>query len=72
MLIVMYFMETIGQSVEKLAIVRSLSLFHYARYNEILVFHDLCFGNLAVMLAVATVFLGLAVLAFRRRDINVI
>jgi ABC-2 type transport system permease protein len=71
LLIVMYFMETIGQSVEKLALVRSLSLFHYARYNEILVFHDLSFGNLAVMVAVTIVFLGLAVWAFRRRDINV-
>ncbi len=71
LLIVMYFMETIGQSVEKLEIIRSLSLFHYARYSEILVFHDLSFGNLAVMIAVTIVFIGLAVLAFRRRDINV-
>jgi ABC-2 type transport system permease protein len=30
LLIVMYFMETIGQSVEKLEIIRSFSLFHYA------------------------------------------
>jgi ABC-2 type transport system permease protein len=71
LLIVMYFMETIGQSVEKLELIRSLSLFHYARYSDILVLHDLSFGNLAVMLAVAILFLGLAVIAFRRRDINV-
>ncbi|HEY3273906.1 MAG TPA: ABC transporter permease subunit [Methanocella sp.] len=71
LLIVMYFMETIGQSVEKLAPVRSLSLFHYTRFGDILVLHDLSFGNLAVLVAVTVMFLGLAVLAFRRRDINV-
>ncbi len=71
LLIVMYFMETVGQSVEKLDIIRSLSLFHYARYSDILVFHDLSVGNVAVLVAVTVVFLGLAVLAFRRRDINV-
>jgi ABC-2 type transport system permease protein len=71
LLIVMYFMETIGQSVEKLEIIRSLSLFHYVQYSKILVFHDLSLGNLAVLAAVAVLFLGLAVLAFRRRDINV-
>ena len=70
-LFVMYFMETVGQSVEKLAIVRSLSLFHYARYSDMLVYHDLSLGNLGILVAVAIVFLGLAAFAFRRRDINV-
>jgi ABC-2 type transport system permease protein len=71
LLIVMYFMETVGQSVESLGIIRSFSLFHYARYSDILVLHDVGLGNVAVLLAVTVVFLGLAVLAFRRRDINV-
>ena len=71
LLIVMYFMETIGQSVEKLDIIRSLSLFHYVQYSKILVFHDLSLDNFAVLIAVTVVFLVLAVLAFRRRDINV-
>jgi ABC-2 type transport system permease protein len=71
LLIVMYFMETIGQSVEKLEIIRSFSLFHYVQYSKILVFHDLSLGDLAVMLAVTILFIGLAVLAFRRKDINV-
>jgi ABC-2 type transport system permease protein len=70
-LFVMYFMETVGQSVEKLEIVRSLSLFHYARYTDMLVYHDLSLGNLSILVAVAIVFLGLAAFAFRRRDINV-
>ncbi len=71
LLIVMYFMETIGQSVEKLSVVRSLSLFHYAQYSNILVYHDLSIGNLGVLITVAIVFLALAMFAFRRRDINV-
>jgi ABC-2 type transport system permease protein len=70
-LIVMYFMETIGQSAEKLDAIRTFSLFHYVRYSDILVMHDLSFGNLAVLVAVAVVFLGLAAFAFRHRDINV-
>ncbi|MGA9139823.1 MAG: ABC transporter permease subunit [Methanocella sp.] len=71
LLIVMYFMETVGESVEKLAIVRSLSLFHYARYSEILVYHDLSIANIAVLIGIAIAFVALAVIAFRRRDINV-
>ncbi len=70
-LIVMYFMETVGQSVEKLDVVRSLSLFHYARYSEILIYHDLSIANVAVLLGIAIAFVALAVIAFRRRDINV-
>jgi ABC-2 type transport system permease protein len=71
LLFVMYFMETVGQSIEKLSIVRSLSLFHYARYTDMLIYHDLSLGNLGVLAAVAIVFLALAALVFRRRDINV-
>ena len=71
LLIVMYFMETIGQTVDKLNVIRSLSMFHYVSYSDILVFHNLSLGNVAVLAAVTIVFLGLAVLAFRRRDINV-
>jgi ABC-2 type transport system permease protein len=71
LLIVMYFMETVGQSVEKLDIVRSFSLFHYVGYSNILVYHDLSVGNLAVLVGVTIVFVALAVLAFRCRDINV-
>jgi ABC-2 type transport system permease protein len=70
-LFIMYFMETVGQSVEKLSIVRSLSLFHYAQYSDMLIYHDLSPGNMAVLATVAIVFLGLAAFAFRHRDINV-
>ncbi len=71
LLIVMYFMQTVGESVGNLGLVQSLSLFHYARYSEILIYHDLSVGNVAVLVGVAVVFVALAVLAFRRRDINV-
>lgn len=72
LLIVMYFMETVGQSVDKLGVVRSLSLFHYAPYGDIMVYHDLSLGDLGVLIAVAAVSVALAVYAFRRRDINVV
>ncbi|OPY27238.1 MAG: ABC-2 family transporter protein [Methanocella sp. PtaU1.Bin125] len=71
LLIVMYFMETIGQSVEKLGLIRSLSLFHYAQYSDILVYHDLSPGNAGVLATVTIAFLALAVFIFRRRDIHV-
>jgi ABC-2 type transport system permease protein len=72
LLFVMYFMETIGESVEKVSIVRSLSLFHYVQYSNIMVYHDLNLGNLGVLIAVAVVFVALAVYTFHRRDINVV
>jgi len=71
LLIVMYFLETVGQTVEKLDPIRSLSLFHYVQYSQILIFHDLSIGNFAVLAAVTAVFLALAAFAFQRRDINV-
>jgi ABC-2 type transport system permease protein len=72
LLFVMYFMETIGESVEKLSIVRSLSLFHYVQYSNVMVYHDLNLGNLGILIGVAVVFIALAVYTFHRRDINVV
>jgi ABC-2 type transport system permease protein len=71
LLLIMYFMETIGDTVEKLSPIRSLSLYHYAHYNDVLIYHNLSPGNVAILVIVAGVFLVLALLAFRRRDINV-
>jgi ABC-2 type transport system permease protein len=70
-LILMYFMETIGSIVDLLGPIRYLSLFHYARYNEMLMTRTLSLADIGVMLAVAVVFLALAVMAFQKRDINV-
>jgi ABC-2 type transport system permease protein len=70
-LIVMYFLETIGSVVDLLGPIRYLSLFHYAPYNDMLITKTLSLTNAGVMLAAAVVFLALAVYMFRRRDINV-
>jgi ABC-2 type transport system permease protein len=70
-LALMYFMETIGSIVDLLGPIRYLSLFHYARYNEMLMTRTLSLADIGVMLAVAVVFLALAVMAFQKRDINV-
>jgi ABC-2 type transport system permease protein len=71
LLILMYFIETIGSTVKGLSFVQSLSLFHYVNNSDILVAHQLSATNAAVLIVVLVVFLALAVLAFRRRDINV-
>jgi ABC-2 type transport system permease protein len=70
-LILMYFMETVGSIVDLLGPIRYLSLFHYARYNEMLMTRTLSMVDFGVMLAVAIVFVALATVAFQRRDINV-
>jgi ABC-2 type transport system permease protein len=51
--------------------VRQLSLFHYLKLNSITVAHTVNWTNMVVLLAFMVVFLALAVLAFRQRDINV-
>ncbi len=70
-MVLMYFMETVGSIVDLLGPIRYLSLFHYARYNEMLITRTLSPVDLGVMLAVAIVFVGLAVYVFKRRDIMV-
>ncbi len=70
-MVLMYFMETVGSVVDLLGPIRYLSLFHYARYNEMLMTRSLSLVDAGVMLAVVIVFLALATVAFQRRDINV-
>jgi ABC-2 type transport system permease protein len=70
-MVVMYFMETVGSVVDLMGPIRYLSLFHYARYNEILMTKTGSPVDFLVMLAVAVVFVALAEYVFRRRDINV-
>ncbi|OPY27239.1 MAG: ABC-2 family transporter protein [Methanocella sp. PtaU1.Bin125] len=70
-LVVMYFMETLGSVVDLLGPIRYLSLFHYARYNAMLMSKTLSLTDIGVMLAVAIVFVALAACMFRRRDIHV-
>jgi ABC-2 type transport system permease protein len=70
-MVVMYFMETVGSVVDLLGPIRYLSIFHYAQYNQMLMSHTLSLVDFGVMLAVTVVFLALAAYVFRRRDINV-
>jgi ABC-2 type transport system permease protein len=70
-LVIMYFMETIGSVVDLLGPIRYLSLFHYARYNEMLMTKTMSLVDLGVLLSVAVVFVALAAYVFRGRDINV-
>jgi ABC-2 type transport system permease protein len=70
-LLAMYLVESIGAMVTSIDWARRLSLFHYLKVNTIAVTHTVNWGNLAVLLAVMVVFLALAVIAFRQRDINV-
>ena len=71
LLFVMYFLETIGESVPSLDVIRDLSLFHYANVKDILISHTISFVNIGVLLVVLVVFLALATFAFKMRDINV-
>jgi ABC-2 type transport system permease protein len=70
-LLAMYLVESIGAMVTSIDWARRLSLFHYLKVNTIAVTHTINWNNMAVLLAVTVVFLVLAVLAFRQRDINV-
>lgn len=70
-LFLMYFMETIGSSTAGLEALAQLSLFHYVGSSDILVSHSLSLVNAGVLVGVLAAFLALAVLAFRRKEINV-
>lgn len=70
-LFAMYFAETVGSTVASMEVVTKLSLFHYVNSSDILVSHTLSAFNVIVLIAVLVMFLALAVLAFRRKEINV-
>lgn len=67
----MYFMDTLGSSISGLDWIRRFSLFYYQDLNAIIGLHTVILANFAILLGAAVVFLALAVLAFRRRDIMV-
>lgn len=70
-LALMYFMETIGSQVSFLNPIRLLSLFHYANPAAIINQHSLVWMDLGVLVAVAVIFVSLALWRFNIRDINV-
>ena len=70
-LLAMFLVENIGSMITSIDWARKLSLYHYAKVTTIVLNHDVNWMNLGVLLAATVVFLVLAVIAFRRRDINV-
>jgi ABC-2 type transport system permease protein len=70
-LLAMFLVENIGTMVTSIDWARKLSLFHYAKVGSIVMAQSVDWVNMGVLLAVAVVFLVLAVIAFRQRDINV-
>jgi ABC-2 type transport system permease protein len=70
--ILMYFTENIGSMVKSIEAIRSLCLFHYIHPSELLMSGTMNWNDLGVLVVVAVLFLGLAVLNFRRREINTV
>lgn len=70
-LLAMFLVENIGTMVTSIDWARKLSLFHYAKVGSIVTNQSVDWVNMGILLAVAIVFLALAVIAFRQRDINV-
>jgi ABC-2 type transport system permease protein len=72
-LLAMFLVENIGSMVTSIDWARKLSLFHYAKVADFIAnpTATINWGNLGILLAVAVVFLALAVIVYQRRDINV-
>jgi ABC-2 type transport system permease protein len=70
-LLAMFLVENIGSMVTSIDWARKLSLFHYAKLGTIVTTQTVDWANLGILLAVTVVFVVLAVIAFRQRDINV-
>jgi ABC-2 type transport system permease protein len=70
-LLVMFLVENIGSMITSIDWARRLSLYHYAKVTTIVLNQDVNWINFGILLAVAVVFVVLAVIAYKRRDINV-
>lgn len=70
-LLAMFMVENIGSMVVSIDWARKLSLFHYARVGSIVTAQTVDWTSLGILLAAIVVFVGLAVVVFRQRDINV-
>ncbi len=67
-MVVMYLVDALANIVDGLNAIRPLSLFRYYMGNDPLR-HGLAVGDVAVLTVVCLVFLGLALVAFERRDL---
>jgi ABC-2 type transport system permease protein len=72
-LLAMFLVENIGSMVTSIDWARRLSLFHYAKVSGFIAdpAAQIAWSSLGILLVVAVVFLALAVIAYKRRDINV-
>ncbi|HMK46442.1 MAG TPA: ABC transporter permease subunit [Methanocella sp.] len=72
-LMAMFLVENIGSMVTNIDWARKLSLFHYARVSDFIAnpSASIVWSNLGVLLLVTVIFLGLAVIAFKLRDIHI-
>jgi ABC-2 type transport system permease protein len=72
-LLAMFLVENIGSMVTSIDWARQLSLFHYAKVSGFIAdpAAPIVWGNMVILLVVAAAFLILAVVAYKRRDINV-
>ena len=70
-MLAMFLVENIGSMVTSIDWAGKLSLFHYAKVVSIVTTQTVDWTSLGIMVAAIVVFVILAVVAFRRRDINV-
>lgn len=72
-LLAMFLVENIGTMVTSIDWARRLSLFHYAKVSGFISnpSAQVDWVNCGILLAVAAVFLALAVIVYQRRDINI-
>jgi ABC-2 type transport system permease protein len=72
-LLAMFLVDNIGSLVTSIDWARKLSLFHYAKMSDIVAnpTATISWANLGILIAVAVIFTILAVIAYKRRDINV-
>ncbi len=66
-----YFGENLGGMVESMEVVKPLSLFTYFDSSSAVFADGVAFSDVAVLLIIAAVGFGLAVLSFQRRDVTV-
>jgi ABC-2 type transport system permease protein len=72
-LLAMFLLENLSSMIESIKPLRQLSLFHYAKVSDFIAnpSAQIAWSNLAILLVVAVVLLAIAVIAYKRRDINV-
>jgi ABC-2 type transport system permease protein len=72
-LLAMFLVENIGLMITSIDWARQLSLFHYAKVSGFIAnpAAEIAWTNVGILLAAAVVFLVAAVIAYKRRDINV-